>query len=281
VSPTLAALAIHPVKSCGVLALDAAEIAETGLDLDRVWMVVDAHGEMLTQRELPRMALIRPTLRGSDLVLRAPGMLALHLLLDTVESPTRVRVWDDIVKAYDMGPLAAQWFSDFLGTPLKLARFDPEEERTSSVQWTGGVKALNAFSDGYPLLVANSASLADLNTRLAAAGHAPVTMERFRPNLVLDGLEAWDEDHLHEIDITTDDGIVTLRLVKPCVRCSIPDVDPATAATGTAVAETLAGFRADPRMKGGLTFGVNAIVMQGLGHTLRKGQAVALRHAFD
>lgn len=280
-SPTLAALAIHPVKSCGVLALDAAEIAETGLDLDRAWMVVDAHGEMLTQRELPRMALIRPTLRGSDLVLRAPGMLALHLLLDTVESPTRVRVWDDIVKAYDIGPLAAQWFSDFLGTPLKLARFDPEEERTSSVQWTGGVKVLNAFSDGYPLLVANSASLADLNTRLAAAGHAPVTMERFRPNLVLDGLEAWDEDHLHEIDITTDDGIVTLRLVKPCVRCSIPDVDPATAATGTAVAQALAGFRADPRMKGGLTFGVNAIVMQGFGHTLRKGQAVTLRHAFD
>jgi uncharacterized protein len=280
-SPTLAALAIHPVKSCGVLALDAAEIAETGLDLDRAWMVVDAHGEMLTQRELPRMALIRPTLRGSDLVLRAPGMLALHLLLDTVESATRVRVWDDIVKAYDMGPLAAQWFSDFLGRPLKLARFDPEEERSSSVQWTGGVKALNAFSDGYPLLVANSASLANLNTRLAAAGHAPVTMDRFRPNLVLDGLEPWDEDHLREIDITTADGIVTLRLVKPCVRCSIPDVDPVTAATGTAVAETLAGFRADPRMKGGLTFGVNAIVMQGFGHTLRKGQAVALRHAFD
>ncbi len=277
----LAALAVHPVKSCGVLALDEAELVETGLDLDRAWMVVDAHGDMLTQRELPRMALIRPTLRGGELVLRAPGMLALHLKLDTVEAATRVRVWDDIVKAYDMGALAAQWFTDFLGQPLKLARFDPEEERTSSPQWTGGVKSLNAFTDGYPLLVANTASLADLNTRLAAAGHAPVAMDRFRPNLVLDGLEPWDEDHLREIDIATDAGTATLRLVKPCVRCSIPDVDPATAATGTAVAQTLAGFRADPRMKGGLTFGVNAIVVQGFGLTLRQGQAVALRHAFD
>jgi uncharacterized protein YcbX len=75
--------------------------------------------------------------------------------------------------------------------------------------------------------------------------------------------------------------VVTLRLVKPCVRCSIPDVDPATADTGTAVAQTLAGFRADPRMKGGLTFGVNAIVVHGVGQMLRQGQAVALRHAFD
>ena len=277
----LSALAIHPVKSCGALSVDSAELVETGLDLDRSWMVVDAHGDMLTQRELPRMALIRPSLRGGELVLRAPGMLALHLKLDTVEAPTRVQVWDDLVKAWDMGALAAQWFSDFLGRPLRLARFDPDEERTSSPKWTGEVKALNTFSDGYPLLVANAGSLADLNTRLAAAGHAPVGMARFRPNLVLEGLQPWDEDHLHEIDIATDAGTATLRLVKPCVRCSMPDVDPATAETGTAVAQALAGFRADPRLNGGLTFGMNAVVVQGFGLTLRAGQAVALRHAFD
>ncbi len=280
-APRLAALAIHPVKSCGVLAQDAAELVETGLDLDRAWMVVDRHGEMLTQRELPRMALIKPSLRGGELVLRAPGMLALHLKLDTVESPTRVRVWDDVVKAWDMGGLAAQWFTDFLGSPLRLARFDPEVERLSDPVRTGGVKALNAFADGYPVLVTSTASLADLNQRLVAAGHAPVAMDRFRPNLVLDGLPAWDEDHLHEIDIDTGAGIATLRLVKPCVRCSIPDVDPTTADTGTAVAQTLATFRADPRMNGGLTFGVNAIVVQGLGLTLRSGQPVTVRHAFD
>jgi uncharacterized protein len=279
-TPRLAALHLYPVKSCGGLTPAEAELSETGFDLDRAWMVVDRHGDMLTQRELPRMALVTPTLRHSELVLRAPGMLALHLALETVEGPCRVRVWDDSVDAWDMGGLAAQWFSDFLGQPLRLARFDPEVERLASSRWTGGLRAPTMFADGFPLLVANTASLADLNTRLAAAGAAPVAMNRFRPNIVLEGLEPWDEDHLHEIDIATADGVVTLRLVKPCVRCSIPDVDPATADTGTAVAQALAGFRADPRMNGGLTFGMNAVIVSGQGQRLRPGQAATLRHDF-
>lgn len=279
-APRLAALHLFPVKSCGGLQPAEAELSETGFDLDRAWMVVDRHGDMLTQRELPRMALVTPTLRHGDMVLRAPGMLALHLALETVEGPCRVRVWDDEVAAWDMGELAAQWFSDFLGQPLRLARFDPEVERLASRRWTGELRAPTMFSDGFPLLVASTASLADLNTRLAAAGEAPVTMARFRPNLVLEGLEPWDEDHLREIDIHTDDGVATLRLVKPCVRCSIPDVDPATAETGTAVARALAGFRADPRMNGGLTFGMNAVIVSGQGLRLRPGQAATVRFDF-
>ncbi|MBK6470895.1 MAG: MOSC N-terminal beta barrel domain-containing protein [Betaproteobacteria bacterium] len=274
------ALFLHPVKSCAGIALTQGLLVETGIEFDRAWMVVDEHGEMLTQRELPRMALIQPTLRHGDVVLRAPGMLALHLMLDTVEAPTRVRVWDDVVRAYDMGPLAAQWFSDFLGTKLHLVRFDPEEQRLSDPQWAGDVQARNTFADGYPLLVTNSASLADLNERLAARGATPVTMQRFRPNLVLDGLPAYDEDHLHEIDIATDEGTVTLRLVKPCTRCSIPNIEPASAETGSEPSATLAGYRTDARMHGGITFGMNAVIVQGVEHTLRVGQAVNLRYAF-
>jgi uncharacterized protein len=280
-SCTLSALFLHPIKSCGGIALEEALLVDTGLDLDRAWMVVDEHGDMLTQRELPRLALVQPAFKAGELMLRASGMLALHLKLDTVESATRVRVWDDEVKAYDMGDLAAQWFSDFLGKKLRLVRFDPEQERWSSAQWTGGLRAPNEFSDGFPLLVTGSASLQDLNQRLAAAGHAPVTMQRFRPNLVIGGLQPFDEDHLHEIRFATDEGPVTLRLVKPCVRCSIPDVDPVTAQTGHAVADTLAGFRADPRMKGGLTFGMNAVIVEGAGCTLRVGQTGSAQWRFD
>jgi hypothetical protein len=200
-------------------------------------------------------------------------MLALHVRLDTVEAATRVRVWDDVVKAYDMGALAAQWFSDFLGRPLRLVRFDPEQQRLSDAAWTGTLQAENAFADGFPLLVTSNASLADLNQRLAARGVAPVTMQRFRPNLVLDGLQPFDEDHIDELTIEAAEGPVRLRLVKPCVRCTIPNVDPATAATGHEPGDTLAGFRADPRMKGGITFGVNAVVVEGLERTLRVGQA--------
>jgi hypothetical protein len=276
----IATLYVHPIKSCAGIEVPDAALTETGLDLDRAWMVVDPQGEMLTQRERPRMALVQPQFRRGELVLRAPGMLALHLRLDTVESPTRVRIWDDVVKAYDMGALAAQWFTDFLGTPLRLARFDPEERRLSSLRWTGGLEADNAFTDGFPLLVAGQASLADLNRRLAAQDHAPVGMERFRPNLVLEGLPAFEEDHVRELAIATDEGPVRLRLVKPCVRCTIPNVDPATAATAPAVGDLLASYRADPRMNGGVTFGMDAIVLEGMDCTLRVGQAVEVTHDF-
>ncbi len=278
---TLSALHVHPVKSCAGVALDEALVVETGLELDRAWMVVDAHGDMLTQRELPRLALVQPTLRHHEMVLRAPGMLALHVAFDTVEAATRVRVWDDEVPAYDMGATAAQWFSDLLGVPrLRMVRFDAEHKRLSERRWTGAVEAENAFTDGFPLLVVGSASLAALNRRLAERGAAPVGIERFRPNLVLDGLEAHDEDHLDEIAFDTPEGPVRLKLVKPCVRCSIPNVDPASGETGTEPGATLAAYRADPRMNGGITFGMNAVILQGIDCTLRVGQRGKAGFAF-
>ena len=269
---TLSALSVYPLKSCAGIDLSESLLGPTGLDYDREWMITDAHGDMITQRELPRMALVQPAFKGSELVLRAPGMLALHLRMDTVDQATKVQVWDDRVKAYDMGALAAQWFSDFLGTSLRLVRFDPDQQRLSSAKWTGDLQAENAFADGFPLLVTNTASLADLNARLRARGQAEVTMQRFRPNIVLSGLQAFDEDHLHEIVIATDSGPVRLRLVKPCTRCSIPNVDPASAATSNEPGDTLAGFRADARMGGGVTFGMNAVIVEGQESTLRVGQ---------
>ncbi len=280
-SCTLQSLHLHPIKSCGGLSAREALVVETGLDLDRQWMVVDEHGDMLTQRELPRMALVQPTLKHSELILRAPGMLALHLSLDTVETPTRVQVWDDRVKAYEMGALAGQWFSDFLGKKLRLVRFDPEQKRLSDRQWTGEVEAENGFSDGFPLLVASASSLSDLNRRLLARGAAAVDMRRFRPNLVLEGLLPFDEDHIDHITIEADGGPVVLKMVKPCARCSIPNVDPDSAATGHEPGDTLAGFRADARVKGGITFGMNAVVLEGIDRTLRAGQKVSASYAFD
>lgn len=277
---TLSALFVHPIKSCGGVAPAASLLVETGLEFDRHWIVVDENGEMLTQRELPRMALIQPTLRHADMVLRAPGMLAMHIRLDTVEKPARTSVWGDEVRAYDMGDLAAQWFGDYLGRRARLLRFDPDQQRLSSRQWAGDIDAENAFADGFPLLVTSTASMADLNARLAARGVPAATVQRFRPNLVFDGLQAFDEDHIDQITIGADGGTVRIKLVKPCTRCSIPDVDPATGQPGHAVGDTLAGFRADPRMGGAITFGMNAVIVEGFERTLRAGQPAVARFAF-
>lgn len=274
-------LHIYPIKSCGGITLNERLLIETGLELDRAWMVVDTHNEFVTQRQLPRMALIQPTLKLDDLVLRAPGMLALHLSLDGVEAPVRAKVWNDWVNAYDMGDLAAQWFSDFLGRTLRLVRFDPEQRRLSDSRWTGTLEAENAFADGYPLLVTCTASLGELNRRLAAQGHAAVTLARMRPNLVLSGLDAHAEDHLDELTFDTAEGPVRLKLVKPCARCPIPDVDPLTGETGHAVGDTLAGYRADARMGGQLTFGMNAVMVEGVDRMLRVGMKGGATYRFD
>jgi uncharacterized protein YcbX len=220
------------------------------------------------------------------MVLRAPGMLALHIAFDRVEAPARVRVWDDEVAAYDMGDLAAQWFSDFLSEPgrprkLRMVRFDPDERRLSSLKWTGGVEALNQFADGYPVLVASEGSMAELNARLAAAGHDAVGIERFRPNVVLAGIEAHDEDRVETLHIETEEGEASLKPVKLCARCPIPDIDPATAVSGPEVGDTLRTYRADPRVDGAITFGMNAIVLAGVEHALRVGQRVGANLRFE
>ena len=285
----IAQLFIYPVKSCAGIEVQEAILTETGLEFDRAWMVVDAQGKFLTQRELPRMALIQPKLRHFDMVLRAPGMLALHIALDEVEQPAQVILWGESVKAYDMGPIAAQWFTDFLGQAARLVRFDPDQQRLSSLDWTAGVEAQNQFNDGYPLLLVSEASLRGLNERLAAASGKLVGMERFRPNIVIGdapnaagSVAAHDEDRLESLLVSTEQGLLHLKPVKPCARCPIPDVDPLTAEVGTSVGDTLRCYRQDARVNGALTFGMNVIVLNSPheDRLLKVGQSVAASWLF-
>jgi uncharacterized protein YcbX len=277
---------VYPIKSCAGISVQHATLTDTGLDLDRAWMVVDAQGQMLTQRAVPRMALIQPELRHAELVLRAPGMLALHLSMERAEAPTQVQVWQDTVPAFEMGSLAAQWFTDFLGQgPLRLVRFDPDHFRLASREWTKDVDAFNQFSDGFPVLVTSTASLDELNTRLVQQGLAPVDMRRFRANLVLrgetpDAWQAHDEDRVGVMTVATDGGAVQLQPVKPCPRCPMPNVNPDTAEVHPGVGDTLQTYRQDPRVNGAVTFGMNAIPLSGMGKVLRVGQRVSADWAF-
>ncbi len=283
---TIARLFVYPIKSCAGVELPEALLTETGLEFDRAWMVVAADGVFVSQRELPRMALIRPQLKQMEMVLRAPGMLALHIAFDRVEKPVLVKVWRDEVAAYDMGDIAAQWFSDFLSEPgkpqtLRLVRFDPEHKRLSNMTWTKGVEAPNQFSDGFPLLVTSENSLVELNDKLVAAGHAAVGIERFRPNIVLAGIEAQDEDRVETMHIDTAEGEAQLEPSKPCPRCPIPDIDPATAISTPEVNDTLRTYRANARVDGAITFGMNCIVVQGVEHMLKVGQTVGANYRFE
>lgn len=279
---TVEQLWTYPIKSCAGIRLSSLELEATGLEWDRAWMLVDEAGEFVSQRELPRMALIRPRFHLGQLEVNAPGMLSLHIPLEASGPLRRVRVWDDEVDAFDMGDPASRWFTECLepqgvAGALRLVRFDPGRPRWADRHWTGGLPAPNQFSDGFPVLVASSASLDELNRRLLISTESPVGMERFRPNIVLGGLQAHDEDRMGEIHLLPSGPqhgpAAVLKLVKPCSRCSIPDVDPLTAHSGNAVSRTLHSYRQDKRLMGAITFGMNAIVTAGVGHLLHEGMS--------
>ena len=284
-SGAVARLFIYPVKSCAGIEVQEALLTDAGLEFDRAWMLVDAQGAFLTQRALPRMALIRPRIARDQgaLLLQAPGLgeLRVPLATDATQPLTPVVVWKDTVPAWDMGDEAAHWLTAFLGQPCRLLRFDPAQRRLSSPDWTGGRAVPNQFSDGFPLLLTSTASLQELNTRLQAAGQPVVGMERFRPNVVIDGVQAHDEDRLELLRIDAGAAEVQLQPVKPCARCPIPNIDPATAESRPAVGDMLRCYRQDKRLGGAVTFGMNAIVCQGGGQILRVGQAVAADLCFD
>lgn len=273
---TLRSITIYPVKSCAGIALEQAGIGPLGLALDRHWMVVDGEGQFLSQRSHPGMACIVPRFEGGELVLAAPGMPELRLAVDGEDGArVSVQVWRDTLAALDQGEGARAWFSACLGTDARLVRFAPETERVCNPRWTGESRAVTQFSDGYPLLLIGQASLDDLNARLAAKGAPVLPMDRFRPNIVIDGLEAYEEDFIDTIELGEGAGAVQLKLVKPCPRCPMPGIDQATGLRDPQwpdePMDTLATYRANERVDGGLTFGQNAIVSTG--GAIRVGQA--------
>jgi uncharacterized protein YcbX len=266
---TIAALNIYPVKSCRGIALREAKIGRAGFELDRHWMVTNEGGRFLTQREVPRLALIVPSLDGRQLTLEAPGMSPLQVPAATGTPSLQVTIWSDKAPALDAGGEVATWLSSVLERPVRLVAFDPDGVRPTKKEWTQGEEALNEFSDGFPFLVTSQASLEDLNTRLAE----PLPMNRFRPNVVLDGVEAYGEDRIHELA----DGGVRLRLVKPCDRCKITTTNQLTAEVSPVnePLATLKTYRWSKEMRGVL-FGQNAFAVAGRGSTLRVGQKLEI-----
>lgn len=221
------------------------------------------------------MALIETRLTSTALRLKAPGMLQLEVPFASEGDVVNVTVWNDTVAAVTQGEVADAWLSRYLGQPCRLMRFDPEARRLSNVRYTGATAAPYKFADAFALLIASTASLADLNARLAKRGMAPVGIERFRPNIVLEGIDAFEEDYVERLAL----GDAELRVVKPCVRCSVPNVDPATGDAATEPGDTLAIYRDNARA-GGITFGVNAIIVRGAGCTLAKGDSAGLTIGF-
>lgn len=287
---TICSLHSYPIKSCAGIAHEQALIHSGGLERDRHWVIVDAQGVFMTQREMPRMVLIQPILSDDGLTLRAPGVSDFFLASPQGAAyaearPIPVTIWGTPTLGADEGDAVAGWLNAFLGVPCRLLRQHPQAERVASLSHVQTWREHHpdepiperhefAFADGFPFLVTNHASLQELNHHLDAKGLSGVDMIRFRPNIVLDGLEAYDEDYLAGFRTSA----CTFAFVKACARCPIPNVDPVTGLTAPEPGLTLAEHRLKEQ---GVLFGVNAVVSTpAAGTQLRVGDAIELDYDF-
>jgi len=258
---TVTALYHYPIKSCAGIALTEAHLEPRGIRHDRELLIVDAATDtFLTQRELPRMALIAPQIAEQILRAHAPGMAELVLPIAEAGPTREVGIWRDRCRAVDQGDEAAAWLSAFLGRPCRLVRMDPDFVRPVDPTYAAPGDQVG-FADGFPCLLIAEESLADLNTRL----NEPLPMNRFRPNIVIAGGAAFGEDRVSRLRI----GEVEFAAPKSCARCTITIVDQATGATGKEPLRTFATFR---KAKRGVMFGQN-LIHAGVG-TIRVGDRV-------
>jgi uncharacterized protein YcbX len=258
-------LFVYPIKSARGIAVPSAALERRGFALDRRWMLVDEKGSFLTQRALPRMALLEVSIGEDHLAVRAPAMgeIAVPLASDgAVERRTRVTVWDDTCDAILAPDDVSCWFTQALGVPCRLVHMPDDSLRQADPDFSTP-QDLVGFADGFPLLLTSVSSLEDLNARL----ERPVPMNRFRPNVVVSGGAPFEEDVWTRVEACG----VTFRVAKPCARCAITTVDQQTAETGKEPLRTLATFRA---ANGGVMFGQN-LLHDCLG-TLRVGAEVAV-----
>ncbi|HEY3312623.1 MAG TPA: MOSC N-terminal beta barrel domain-containing protein [Anaerolineales bacterium] len=245
----LTTISIYPVKSMRGQDVDSARVERMGLENDRRFMVVDADGVFLTQREHARMALIKPVLKPGSLNLAAPGMDELTFATRRMGKSMLVDIWRSSgVHAIDQGDPAAEWLTAFLGQPARLVRFADDHRRLVDPTYALQPDDHVGFADGFPLLIISQESLEDLNSRM----EKPIPMNRFRPNLVVSGVLPFAEDTWRRIRI----GQVEMALVKPCARCNIPTIDQDTGEAGKEPNTTLAKYR---RVNGKVMFGVNVI----------------------
>jgi uncharacterized protein YcbX len=247
-TPILSRLYVYPIKSCGGISLESAELDTTGLRHDRRWMLVDATGGFVSQRTVPRMALISVSIGDESLTVHATGMVDLEVPFDGESGGSiGVEVWGDAQRGVPVGEEADRWFGRFLGGDYRLVRQPEDDVRpVDSVYAADGDRT--SFADRFPFLLISEASLEDLNGRL----ESPLPMNRFRPNLVVRGCGPYAEDGWGNVRI----GGTDFRVAEPCRRCAITTTNQETAERGKEPLRTLATYR---KSAGEVEFGRNLI----------------------
>jgi len=270
--PQITGLYLYPVKSMKGIAVDEATLTAKGLQHDRLWMVVRPDGRFVTQRGLPRLARVHTRLEESGVVLSFEGHGSISIPFDSAGgNEVETRVWADDCRAQDEGPIVSQWLTEAVQSPetLRIVRMATGFRRPQNQPERFGPRTTTHFADSAPFLVANQDSLDQLNGELAANGYQHVPMNRFRPNIVIRGIEPFSEHRASEVQ--GEDW--RIRLVDECVRCLVTTIDQETAERDPAREPYLTLQRINPSSgeKPAPVFGQNAVLGAGDGQRIRVG----------
>ena len=276
-NPLITALYVYPVKSMKGIELGEATLTSRGLLHDRNWMVVDPDGRFVTQRNQPRLGLVHTRLEPKGVVLERDGHGSVTLPYERAQGDRiETQVWGDDCETVDQGREVSEWLTEAIDSPvtLRIVRMAPGFTRPQNQPERYGADTRTEFADSAPFLLASEASLGELNRVLAAQGHSPVPMNRFRPNIVVHGLEPFAE---HRVRALAAPGW-RLRLVDPCERCIVTTIDQETALRDTSREPylTLRRINPAPRPKPGPAFGQNAILDQGDGLKVAVGEQLSV-----
>lgn len=209
-------LYIYPVKSCRGIKLTEMEITPRGPMFDRQWMIVDEHNLFLTLRTISKLAKIKTAIQGSFLHLYAGSNKILVNINEDCEQVEDVTIWDETFKAGIENKSINEALSDFLNKTVKLVRYQKQSFRDLEDAATSAVKE-TMFTDTRPILLVNENSLSNLNEKLESKNESPSLIERFRPNIVINGIPAYQEDEIKEVKI----GDIFFKNPKLCARCPI------------------------------------------------------------
>ena len=243
---------LYPIKSLGGIAVQEAQVEERGFKYDRRWMLVDKKGDFVTQRQHPQLALLQVALSESQLEVFSKGDPSQRIAFDLDLASNQellVSIWGDQVLARVVSAEVSRWFSDFLQMDLDLVVMPESSHRKMDPRYAVQGESVS-FADGMPYVIIGQSSLDELNGRLAD----PVGMDRFRPNLVFSGGEAYAEDQFKQLQI----GEVEFQVVKPCARCVLITVNQQTGEKGKEPLATLATYRT---VNNKIYFGQNAVAL--------------------
>jgi hypothetical protein len=283
---TVQALYQFPIKGGAGNRITQSVTTEVGLQYDRQWLFVDETGRFITQRQIPHLVWVQAQASHAGLILNAPNQAELYVpwVQASGHNTVSVQIWRDTVTAIDCGEAAAKWINQFLDVPgksFRLVQAHLSHPRLADLSGTALAPAPNLFSDGYGINILSDSSITNLNDRLVQGGHEPIDALRFRPNIVLAGLEAHEEDFIEQLTIYTSTSPVVIDMVKPCTRCAIPNIDPFTAISSPEVNDTLAAYRRLASMNGEICFAMNAVVASGAGAVIKTGDPFEAQLRFN